>query len=135
MVSGIDGAIGRFRAALEEAGLADNTIIVYSADNGYHMGNRGLAGKWSHFEEALRVPMIVFDPRVPEGQRGKTSDSIVLNLDLPATFLDWAEIDIPDRYQGRSFKPLVESETPADWRTESFHEHFAVRHRLSLIHI
>ncbi len=130
MVSGIDGAIGRFRAALEEAGLADNTIIVYSADNGYHMGNRGLAGKWSHFEEALRVPMIVFDPRVPEGQRGKTSDSIVLNLDLPATFLDWAEIDIPDRYQGRSFKPLVESETPADWRTESFHEHFAVRHRI-----
>ena len=51
---------------LREAGLADNTIIVYSADNGYYMGNRGLAGKWSHYEESLRVPLIVSDPRVPE---------------------------------------------------------------------
>ena len=64
MVSGIDGAIGRFMQALEAAGLADNTIIVYSADNGYYMGNRGLAGKWSHFEESLRVPLIIYDPRV-----------------------------------------------------------------------
>ena len=56
MVSGIDRAIGRFQEALEEAGLADNTIILYSADNGFHMGNRGFAGKWSHYEESLRVP-------------------------------------------------------------------------------
>ena len=90
MVSGIDGAIGRFIEALEEAGLAENTIIVYSADNGYHMGNRGFAGKWSHYEESLRVPLIVADPRVPEAHRGKITDAPVLNLDLPATFLDLA---------------------------------------------
>ncbi len=71
MVSGIDGAIGRFMKALEETGLADNTIIVYSADNGYYMGNRGLAGKWSHYEESLRVPLIIADPRVPQKQQGK----------------------------------------------------------------
>jgi arylsulfatase A-like enzyme len=130
MVSGIDGAIGRFLGELEKAGLAENTIIVYSADNGYHMGNRGLAGKWSHFEEALRVPMIVFDPRAPESQRGKVSDAIALNLDLPATFLDWAKVEIPQRYQGRSLKPIVESRVPEDWRNESFHEHFAVRTRI-----
>lgn len=130
MVSGIDGAIGRFIRALEEAGLADNTIIVYSADNGYHMGNRGLAGKWSHFEESLRVPMIIADPRVPKSKQGTTSDAIALNLDLPATFLDWANADIPTRYQGHSLKPIVNGETPPDWRTESFHEHFAVRHRI-----
>jgi hypothetical protein len=58
--------------ALEAAGLADNTIVVYSADNGYHMGNRGLAGKWSHFEESLRVPLIIADPRVEKSQRGKS---------------------------------------------------------------
>ena len=130
MVSGIDNAIGRFMAALEKAGLADNTIIVYSADNGYHMGNRGLAGKWSHYEESLRVPLIVADPRVSKQERGKVSDAIALNVDLPATFLDWAGIAVPDRYQGRSLKPVVAAKTPSDWRTESFHEHFAVRSRI-----
>ncbi len=130
MVSGIDGAIGRFMAALEEAGLADNTIIVYSADNGYHMGNRGLAGKWSHYEESLRVPLIVVDPRVPETQRGQVTDALALNLDLPATFLDWAGVEVPERYQGHSLQPVVSSGKPADWRTETFHEHFAVRHRI-----
>lgn len=130
MSSGIDNAIGRFMTALQEAGLAENTIIVYMADNGYHMGNRGLAGKWSHFEESLRVPLIVADPRVAANERGKVSDAIALNLDLPATFLDWAGVEIPKRYQGHSLKPIVASKQPADWRTEAFHEHFAVRNRI-----
>ncbi|NQV23780.1 MAG: DUF1080 domain-containing protein, partial [Rhodopirellula sp.] len=116
--------------ALDEAGLADNTIVVYSADNGYYMGNRGLAGKWSHFEESLRVPLIVADPRVAKDQQGKVTDAIALNLDLPATFLDWAGIDAPQRYQGRSLQPVVSSDHPKNWRTETFHEHFAVRNRI-----
>ncbi len=130
MVSGIDGAIGRFIDALEEAGLADNTIIVYSADNGYYMGNRGLAGKWSHYEESLRVPLIVADPRVPETQQGKVTDALALNLDLPATFLDWAGSEVPERYQGHSLQPIVAGGKPSTWRTETFHEHFAVRNRI-----
>ncbi len=130
MVSGIDSAIGRFMKALEEAGLAENTIIVYSADNGYHMGNRGFAGKWSHYEESLRVPLIVADPRLPAARRGKVTDAPALNLDLPATFLDWAGAKVPKRYQGRSLKPVVGKGKPADWRTETFHEHFAVRNRI-----
>ena len=130
MVSGIDHALGRFMDALEAAGLAENTIIVYSADNGYHMANRGLAGKWSHYEESIRVPLIVADPRVPAAQRGKVTDAMALNLDFPATFLDWAGAEVPERYQGRSIRPVVEAETPADWRTDTFHEHFAVRTRI-----
>ncbi len=130
MVSGIDSAIGRFRVALEEAGLADNTIIVYSADNGYEMANRGLAGKWSHFEESIRVPLIVYDPRLPEDARGKTTDAPALNVDLPATFLDWAGVTIPGTYQGNSLAPVVAKGKPDDWRTETFHEHFAVRNRI-----
>ncbi len=130
MVSGIDGAIGRFMTALEEAGMADNTIIVYSADNGYYMGNRGLAGKWSHYEEALRVPMIVADPRVIPESRGQAVDHPALNVDLPATFLDWAGIEVPEQYNGRSLRGIVEGAAPADWRTETFHEHFAVRNRI-----
>ncbi|MEM9828048.1 MAG: sulfatase-like hydrolase/transferase, partial [Planctomycetota bacterium] len=130
MVTGIDRAIGRFRQALQAAGMADNTIIVYSADNGYYLGNRGLAGKWSHFEESLRVPLVVFDPRLPKSARGRVSDRIALNLDLPATFLDWAGVPIPDRYQGKSLRRIVNNEPVDDWRSESFHEHFAVRSRI-----
>ena len=130
MVSGIDNAIGRFLSELEKAGLAENTIIVYSADNGYHMGNRGLAGKWSHYEESLRVPLIIVDPRVDQAQKGKVTDAIALNLDLPATFVDWSGGDVPERYQGHSLKPIVSDDKPSDWRTESFHEHFAVRTRI-----
>ena len=130
MVSGIDGAIGRFIKALEEAGLADNTIIVYSADNGYYMGNRGLAGKWSHYDESLRVPLIIADPRAPKDQQGKVTSAIALNLDLPATFLDWAGTEVPQRYQGHSLQSIVSADVPDDWRTESFHEHFAVRSRI-----
>lgn len=130
MVSGIDNAIGRLLDALQEQGLADNTIIVYSADNGYYMANRGLAGKWSHFDESLRVPLIIMDPRVDASQRGTTTDAMELNLDLPATFLDWAGADIPERYQGRSLTPIVAGNPPADWRTETFHEHYAVRNRI-----
>lgn len=130
MVTGIDGAIGRFREALEEAGLAENTIIVYMADNGYHLGNRGFAGKWSHYEESLRVPLIIMDPRVSLRERGKRTGAPALNLDLPSTFLDWAGAEIPGHYEGRSLKPVVTGEKPANWRTHTFHEHFAVRHRI-----
>ena len=130
MVSGIDNAMGRFLKALEAKGLADNTIIVYTADNGYHMGNRGFAGKWSHYEESLRVPMIIFDPRVDESARGQVVDYSALNLDLPSTFLDWAGVSVPERYQGHSLKPIVSTGKADDWRKQTFHEHFAVRSRI-----
>ena len=130
MASGIDAAIGRFMNALESSGLSDNTIIVYSADNGYYKANRGLAGKWSHYDEALRVPLIIADPRQPETEQGKTSKSPALNIDYPATFLDWAGIEIPSEYEGRSLAPIVAGTTPEDWRNETYHEHYAVRHRI-----
>lgn len=130
MVSGIDNAIGRFLEALEVRGFAENTIIVYSADNGFHMGNRGLAGKWSHYEESLRVPMVICDPRVSEEAKGQVLDESVLNLDLPCTFLKWANLEIPEKYQGRSLDRLVAGESSEAWREYTFHEHFAVRQRI-----
>jgi choline-sulfatase len=130
MVSGIDNAIGRFLKALEKQGLAENTIIVYTADNGYHMGNRGFAGKWSHYEESLRVPMVVYDPRVKGKARGQVRQESVLNLDLPSTFLSWAGVEIPKRYQGKTFAKLISDSNLSSWRKYTFHEHFAVRHRI-----
>jgi arylsulfatase A-like enzyme len=130
MVSGIDNAIGRFLKALEVQGLAENTIIVYTADNGYHMGNRGFAGKWSHYEESLRVPMVVYDPRVTGKARGQVRQESILNLDLPSTFLSWAGVEIPKRYQGKTFAKLISDSKSSPWRKYTFHEHFAVRHRI-----
>ena len=68
--------------------------------------------------------------RCPKRSGAKSPMPLALNLDLPATFLDWAGVEVPERYQGRSLKPIVDGEKPADWRTETFHEHFAVRNRI-----
>jgi arylsulfatase A-like enzyme len=103
--------------------LADNTIVIYMADNGYYMGDRGFAGKWSHYEQALRVPLIVYDPRLPEAKRGRVAEAMALNVDLPATILDLAGVAPPESYQGRSLMPLVRDETPDKWRRDFFCEH------------
>ena len=123
MISGIDKGVARVLTALEAAGLADNTIIVYSADNGYYLGDRGFQGKWSHFEESLRVPMIIYDPRVAKEKRGRVVDELVLNVDLPATMLDYAGVTKPARYEGRTLKPFVDAQPVTDWRTFFFCEH------------
>jgi arylsulfatase A-like enzyme len=123
MITGLDREIGRVIAALEAHGLAENTIVVYSADNGYYMGDRGFQGKWSHYEQSLRVPLIIYDPRVPKEMRGRVVPEMVLNVDLPATFLDWAGLGRPESYQGRSLAGLVRGDALPDWRREFFCEH------------
>ena len=123
MISGIDHVVGRVVGALEKEGFADNTIIVYSADNGYYMGDRGFAGKWSHYEQSLRVPLIVYDPRQPAATRGRVEAAMGMNLDFPSTFLDWAGVEIPRRYQGRSLKEVVRGNVPQDWRKDFYCEH------------
>lgn len=127
MITGIDNAIERVLKVLEAKGLDQNTIIVYSADNGFMRGDRGTAGKWNHYEQSLRIPLIVYDPRLPEGQRGRVVSQLVSNVDLPATFVDLAGVDIPEVYQGHSLLPLMEGEAPADWRQDVFTEHMFIR--------
>ena len=123
MLTGMDGIVGRVLQTLEQRGLADNTVVIYTADNGYYRGERGFAGKWSHFEESLRVPLIIYDPRLPSEKRGRSIDAMALNIDLPATMVDLAGVDIPEKYQGRSLRPFVDGSTPAAWRKDFFCEH------------
>jgi arylsulfatase A-like enzyme len=123
MLSGIDRVIGRLRNELEKQGLADNTVIIYMADNGYYMGDRGFAGKWSHYEQSLRVPLIVYDPRLPKTNRGAVRDEMALNIDVPATILQLAGVKIPARYQGRSLSPLLQGKHASLWRNDFFCEH------------
>jgi len=123
MISGVDRVVGRVLAALEKQGVADNTVVIYTGDNGYYMGDRGFAGKWSHYEQSLRVPLIIYDPRLPEGRRGRVVDPMALNVDLPATMLDLAGVSVPDHYTSRSLLPVFRGDEPADWRTDFFCEH------------
>ncbi len=123
MISGVDHVMGRVLAEVENRGLADNTVVIFSGDNGYYLGSRGFAGKWSHYEESLRVPLIIHDPRLPAAKRGRVLQPMVLNTDIPATILALAEVEVPDLYQGRSLIPLMQGETVSDWRRDFFCEH------------
>lgn len=123
LIAGVDRVVGRLRAKLEELGVADNTVIMLMGDNGYFLGDRGWAGKWKPHELSLRVPLIVYDPRLSDAQRGAKTDAMALNVDVPSTLLDYAGVEIPEHWQGESLVPLIQGEQPANWRTEFFHEH------------
>jgi len=126
MISGIDHVVGRLVAQLEEQGLADYTVIIYTADNGYYLGDRGFAGKWTHYEQSLRVPLIVHDPRLPEAERGRVLSQLALNSDLASTMISLAGLPVPDAHTGRSLAPLLEGKAVADWRTDFLCEFLAV---------
>ena len=123
MLTGMDSIIGRMLEALKEGGLADNTVVIYTADNGYYRAERSFAGKWSHFEQSQRVPLIVYDPRAPGSLSGRLADTMALNIDLPSTMLDLAGVGIPESWQGRSLKAILDGETPDAWRQDFFCEH------------
>lgn len=120
MLSGLDHMVALVMEGLRQGGLLDNTIVVYASDNGCYMGDRGFADKWTHYEEALRVPMIIADFRNPPAPR--VVDAFALNVDLPATLLDAAGIAAPAHYQGRSLLPLM-SGPPVAWRHDFFCQH------------
>ena len=121
MISGVDMVLGRIVAELERRGLARNTIIVFTSDNGYFLGERGYAGKWLMYDLSINVPLIVFDPRASRDDRGLVRRELVLNVDLPATLLDLAGAPLPEAIQGRSLRPLLGRSRPA-WREEIFCE-------------
>ena len=123
MISGIDQAMGRILDELERLGLDKNTVVIFSSDNGVYLGSRGFAGKWSHYEESLRVPLIIRDPRRGASTRGQTVDGMALNMDIPATILDIAGIKQPVSYQGQSVLPFTAGVELPNWRTEFFIEH------------
>ncbi len=123
MLSGLDNVIGRVMKQLDELNMTENTIVIFCGDNGYYMGQRGFAGKWSHYEESLRVPMIICDPRVQKQWQGQVNDSVALNVDLAATMLDYAGVDVPEKYQGNSLAGLVRGANARGWRQDFFCEH------------
>jgi len=123
LVVGIDREVGRIQQALRKRGMEKNTVIIFTSDNGFFYGERGLADKWLMYEESIRVPMIVYDPRLDERQKSRVVDAFALNIDMAPTMLEMAGIDRPEVMQGRSLMPLLQGKKLTDWRTDFFYEH------------
>ncbi len=144
-VQSIDDNVGRVLAYLDSTGLASNTVVVYTSDQGFFLGDHGWFDKRWMYEESLRTPLIVRWPqRVASGAR---SEALVQNLDIAPTFLDLAGLSVPNEMQGESLLPLLEGRTPGDWRDAIYYQyfeypgwhmvrrHYGVRtHRYKLIH-
>ncbi len=105
MITEIDDEIGLIRKQLKEKGIEDNTIIIVMGDNGYFLGDRQLADKWLMYDVSIRVPLIIYDPRV---HKPATIDAMVLNIDITKTMLGIAGITAPKNYQGQNLMPFVE---------------------------
>jgi arylsulfatase A-like enzyme len=123
LITGVDREVGRLVEELEKRGLAHNTVILFTSDNGFALGDRGMADKWFAYEEDIRVPLFIYDPR----QASRTVDALVLNVDLAPTMLELARLPIPEAVQGRSLFQHLRGEQPAaEWRTDFFYEHHSV---------
>jgi arylsulfatase A-like enzyme len=121
-LQGVDDNVGRLLDALASNGVAEDTVIIYVGDNGYYLGEHGLGDKRSAYEESIRIPLIVRYPR--KVKAGTLVDALALNLDLPATILEFAGVPLDWAQQGRSLAPLLRGETPADWRRAFFYENY-----------
>lgn len=121
LVTGVDRAVGEMVKALEAKGLRDNTVIIYAGDNGFYLGEHGLAGKWFMHEESIRTPLIVNDPRTAR-MRGMRTKQMSLNIDIAPTLLELAGVTDGPQMQGRSLIPALRGSREA-WRSEFFYEH------------
>jgi len=121
LITEVDTVVGRIREELRRMKVDGDTVILFSGDNGFYLGEHGLAGKWFMHEESIRTPLVVYDPRLPKDKRGKRRSEMVLNIDVAPTLLALAGVEGPPM-QGRDLTPLVRGEQP-EWRTEWFYEH------------
>ncbi len=118
---GIDVVVGRLVKELAEKRLLENTIIIFTSDNGFFNGSHGLDGKTLLYEESMRAPLIVYDGRLPAGKRGRRLTQLVSTVDFAPTMVDLAGLRIPDSMQGMSLKPLMDGRD-VSWRDAVFME-------------
>lgn len=121
LITGVDEAVGKLVAQLKQLGLDQNTIIVFMGDNGFYLGEHGLEGKWYGHEESIRVPLIIYDPRLPASLRGVASTKIALNIDIAPTVLARAGVPIPASMQGIDL--IGHTQEKKATRPDFFYEH------------
>jgi arylsulfatase A-like enzyme len=122
VIQSVDDNIGRLLAFLDTSGLAKDTIVVYTSDQGFFLGDHGLFDKRFMYEESLRMPFLVRWPGVIAP--GTHSDAMALNVDFAPTFLEAAGLPIPAEMQGRSLVPVLRGQAPADWRTSMYYRYY-----------
>ena len=125
VVAAVDEGVDRILDHLEAIGVADDTIVVYTSDQGFFLGDHGWFDKRLMYEESLRMPFLVSYPRRVEP--GSSSDAMVLNVDVAPTILEWCGVEVPEWMQGRSAVPVLEGETPADWRSSMYYRYWMHR--------
>jgi len=121
-IASVDHNVGRVLDYLDESGLAQDTIVVYTSDQGFYLGDHGWFDKRFMYEESLRMPLLVRYPRAVRA--GSVKEDIVLNLDFGETFLDYAGVPVPPDMQGRSLRPVLEGRTPKDWRSSMYYHYY-----------
>jgi arylsulfatase A-like enzyme len=117
-VHGADENLGRILDTLDKLGLTDHTMVIFTSDNGYYLGEHRLGDKRSAYEESMRVPMIVRYPKL--AGKGRFIETAALNIDIAPTMLDFAGVPVPEQMQGRSWRPLLEGKSD-DWRRSFFY--------------
>jgi len=122
VVQSVDDNVGRILDYLDEKGLTENTLIIYTSDQGFFLGDHGWYDKRFMYEESLKMPFVLRYPR--EVTPKSVNDDLVLNVDFPALFLDLAGVPIPSEFQGRSFRPLLQGSTPPDWREGMYYRYW-----------
>jgi len=118
----VDDNIGRLLAYLDSSGLAKSTIVIYTSDQGFFLGEHGLFDKRFMYEESLRMPFLVRWPGVIKP--GTHSDAMALNVDFAPTFLEAAGLPVPPEMQGRSLVPVLRGQVPRDWRTSMYYRYY-----------
>jgi arylsulfatase A-like enzyme len=129
-IKGVDDSVGRLLKYLDDTGLATNTIVIYSSDQGFFLGEHGWFDKRWIFQESARTPLLIRWPGT--ARPGSVDKDLISNMDLTEMFLESAGLPIPARMQGRSLIPLLQGTTPADWRTAFYYHYyeFPAAHRV-----
>jgi len=122
VIQAVDDNIGRLLAYLDSSGLAKSTIVIYTSDQGFFLGEHGLFDKRFMYEESLRMPFLVRWPGVIKP--GTHSDAMALNVDFAPTFLEAAGLPVPPEMQGRSLVPVLRGQVPRDWRTSMYYRYY-----------
>ena len=118
----IDDNIGRLLDYLEEEGIAENTIVIYTADQGYFLGEHGFFDKRLIYEESMRMPFVIRYPKEIKG--GQRIDDMILNIDFAALMADYAGVEEVDYIQGKSFRKNLKGHSPKDWRKQMYYRYW-----------
>lgn len=121
-IRSVDRNVGRLLSYLKESGLLDNTLIVYTSDQGFYLGEHGWFDKRFMYEQSLRTPLLIRYPALIK--QGTVSKTMALNLDFAPTFLDLADVSKPGYMQGTSLVPLFKGDTPNDWRKAIYYHYY-----------